>query len=131
MSTSQIAVLRQNIHGLSADDYATALRDRLPDTEISVARTPAEEADLLESVPIATGFSLSEAQIERANDLDLFACVYAGVGHLPLDTFEEHGIAVTNASGVHGPNIAEYVIGAILSHVRGFNRARRQQHNRV
>jgi len=131
MSTSQIAVLRQNIHGLSADDYATALRDRLPDAEISVARTPAEEADLLESVPIATGFSLSEAQIERAKHLDLFACVYAGVGHLPLDTFEEHGIAVTNASGVHGPNIAEYVIGAILSHVRGFNRARRQQHNRV
>ena len=40
MSTPQIAVLRQNIHGLSADDYATALRDRLPDAEITVADTP-------------------------------------------------------------------------------------------
>ncbi|TQQ82945.1 D-2-hydroxyacid dehydrogenase [Halonotius terrestris] len=127
MDAPRIAVLRQNIHGLSADDYGAALRDRLPDAEISVARTPAEERDLLDSAPIATGFSLSEAQIERASTLDLFACVYAGVGHLPLDSFEDHGITVTNASGVHGPNIAEYVIGAILSHVRRFKRAWRQQ----
>ncbi len=82
MSTPRIAVLRQNIHGLSADDYASALRDRLPEADIAVAQTPADERDLLESVPIATGFSLGEEQIERATNLDLFACVYAGVGHL-------------------------------------------------
>jgi phosphoglycerate dehydrogenase-like enzyme len=127
MATPQIAVLRQNIHGLSADDYASALRDRLPEADIAVAQTPADERDLLESVPIATGFSLGEEQIERATNLDLFACVYAGVGHLPLETFESQEIAVTNASGVHGPNIAEYVIGAILSHVRRFKQAWRQQ----
>ena len=127
MATPQIAVLRQNIHGLSADDYASALRDRLPEADIAVAQTPGDERDLLESAPIATGFSLGEEQIERATNLDLFACVYAGVGHLQLDLFEDHGIAVTNASGVHGPNIAEYVIGAILSHVRRFKQAWRQQ----
>lgn len=128
MSTPQIAVLRQNIHGLSADDYATALRDRLPDAEITVADTPTEERELLDTVPIATGYALADDQIERAGQLDLFACVYAGVGHLPLETFAEHEIAVTNASGVHGPNIAEYVIGAILGHVRRFKQAWRQQH---
>ena len=125
MSEPEIAILRQKIHGLSADDYATALRSRLPDTEIAVARTPDEERALIESVPIVTGFSMDPTDVDAPN-LDLFGCVYAGVGHLDLDAFETNGTAVTNASGVHGPNIGEYVLGAILSYVRGFKRAWRQ-----
>jgi len=127
MSTPEIAVLRQKIHGLSARDYASALRERLPKTEIAIGTTPAEEAELLETVPIATGFSMSTEAIHAAENLDLFGCVYAGVGHLDLEAFEANGTAVTNASGVHGPNISEYVLGAILSHVRGFKQAWRQQ----
>jgi phosphoglycerate dehydrogenase-like enzyme len=34
---------------------------------------------------------------------------------------------VTNAAGVHGPNVAEYVLGAILSFERGFFEARSRQ----
>ena len=131
MSTPEIAVLRQKIHGLSATEYAAALRQRLPETEIAIAETPSAEASLLKAVPIATGYTISESQIEAAKALELFAGVYAGVDHLPLDQFEANDIAVTNASGVHGPNIAEYIVGAILSHVRGFNRAWRQQQERV
>ena len=127
MSQPEIAVLRQKIHGLSAVDYASALRDRLPDAEVAVGRTPAEEHDLIESAPIVTGFSMTPDEVEAAANMDLFACVYAGVGHLDLDAFEANGTAVTNASGVHGPNISEYVIGAILSHVRGFKQAWRQE----
>ncbi len=127
MSTPEIAVLRQKIHGLSARDYARALGERLPNTDIAVGKTPAEEAELLEAVPIATGFSMSTETIESAENLELFGCVYAGVGHLDLEAFEANGTAVTNASGVHGPNISEYVLGAILSHVRGFKQAWRQQ----
>jgi phosphoglycerate dehydrogenase-like enzyme len=130
MPTPEIAILRQKIHRLSADDYATALRSRLPETDIAVAQTPSEEQELLEQVPIATGFKLTPAELQQASNLDLFACVYAGVGHLDLDAFEANGTAVTNASGVHGPNIAEYVIGSILSFVRGFKRAWRQQGHR-
>ncbi|TQQ81403.1 D-2-hydroxyacid dehydrogenase [Halonotius roseus] len=131
MSSPQIAVLRQKIHGLSADDYAAALRSELPEAEIAVADTPREERELVGSAPIVTGYDLDAELIETAENLDLFAGVYAGVDHLPLETFEANDVAVTNASGVHGPNIAEYVIGAILSHVRGFSRARRHQDNRV
>ena len=130
MSTPEIAILRQKIHGLSAVDYAEALRDRLPDADIAVARTPAAEADLLERVPIATGYEIDADEIRAAENLELFAGVYAGTGHLALDVFEDHGVAVTNASGVHGPNIAEYVLGAILSRVRGFKQAWRQQERR-
>ena len=130
MPSPEIVVLRQKIHGLTADDYAGSLRERLPGTDIHVAQTPEEERELLREVPIATGYEIDEPLIETAENLELFAGVYAGTGHLALDTFEACDIAVTNASGVHGPNIAEYVIGAILTEVRGFKRAWRQQDRR-
>jgi phosphoglycerate dehydrogenase-like enzyme len=62
--------------------------------------------------------------------LRLFACIFAGVGHLPLDAFEQRGVAVTNAAGVHGPNIAEYVLGSVFSFTQGLHRAGRRQARR-
>jgi len=53
----------------------------------------------------------------------LFACTFAGIGHLPLDALEKADVTVTNASGVHGPNVAEQVLGYVLSDVRNLRRA--------
>jgi phosphoglycerate dehydrogenase-like enzyme len=125
-----VAVLRQKIHGMAAADLAAAIRDRLPDHDVAVAETPAAERELLETAPVAVGIRFDEADLRDAPNLDLFACAYAGTGHLPLDAFEERGVAVTNASGVHGPNIAEYVVGAIVTFTRDFKRAWRQQDDR-
>ena len=130
MVDTDVAVLRQKIHGLSAPDLAATISERHPELEVAFARTPDEERELLETARIAVGFSIDEAVLADAANLELFACVYAGTGHLPLDAFEEHGVAVTNASGVHGPNIAEYVIGAMIGHAREFYRAQRQQDRR-
>ncbi|MFB6152856.1 MAG: D-2-hydroxyacid dehydrogenase [Halodesulfurarchaeum sp.] len=127
---ADIAVLRQKIHGLGAESYAEVLRDRLPEREVDLARTPAEERALLREVPVATGFTIDESIVEEAANLDLFACVYAGTEHLPLERLEEHGVAVTNASGVHGPNIAEHVLGSILSFARRFHTAWRHKERR-
>ena len=130
MADPDVVVLRQKIHGLSAPDLAGTIRERLPELEVAFARTPAEERTLLETARIAVGFDVDEETLAAAENLELFACVYAGTGHLPMDAFETHGIAVTNASGVHGPNIAEYVIGAMIGHAREFHRAKRQQTRR-
>jgi phosphoglycerate dehydrogenase-like enzyme len=121
-----VVVLRQTVHGQPAADYRDRVAERLPDREVVLARTPAEEADLLGSAPIATGLSLSPEQLAGAPNLRLFACLYAGVGHLDLDAFREHGVAVTNASGVHTPNVSEYVVGGLIGHLRQFRRAWRQ-----
>ncbi|KAB1187994.1 MULTISPECIES: D-2-hydroxyacid dehydrogenase [Haloferax] len=130
MTDPDIAVLRQKIHGLSAEEFAETLRDRLPDHEVALARTPAEERDLLSRARVATGFSTDEETLDSADNLELFACVFAGTGHLPIEAFEAHDIAVTNAAGVHGPNIAEHVLGNILYFTRRFHVAERQkQHN--
>ncbi|MWV64682.1 D-2-hydroxyacid dehydrogenase [Halorubrum sp. JWXQ-INN 858] len=130
MSDPDVVVLRQTIHGVGGPELAATIRERLPDLEVALARTPAEERELLETARIAVGFDIDEAALAAAENLELFACVYAGTGHLPRDAFAEHGVAVTNASGVHGPNIAEYVLGAMIGHAREFHRAHRQQIDR-
>ncbi|RDZ63384.1 hydroxyacid dehydrogenase [Haloferax sp. Atlit-12N] len=131
MSDPDIAVLRQKIHGLSAEAYAETLRERLPDREVALATTPAEERDLLSRVQVATGFDATEDDLEAAENLDLFACVFAGTGHLPIEAFEARDVAVTNASGVHGPNIAEQVLGSLLYFARRFHVAERQKEANV
>ncbi|WP_324757738.1 D-2-hydroxyacid dehydrogenase [Haloarcula montana] len=128
---TEILVLRHKIHGMVADRYADALRERLPDTTVRLARTPDEERDLVTDATVVTGSSFAPALFDHAEDLELFASTYAGYDHLPLSEFRDHGIALTTASGVHGPNIAEYVLGAWLSMARGFLTARRQQRDRV
>lgn len=47
MSDSDIAVLQQKIHGLSAEAYAETFCERLPNREVTLVMTPAEGRDLL------------------------------------------------------------------------------------
>lgn len=128
--TVDIAVLRQKLHGLEPDAYVEGLRERLPEAEIALAQTPQEERELVTEARVATGAYLKPELVEAAENLELFACVYAGTEHLPLETLEEHGVAVTNASGVHGTNIAEHVIGTMLLFARGFHTAWRRKERR-
>lgn len=128
--TVAIAVLRQKLHGLEPDAYVDALQDRLPDADIELARTPAEERALLEEARVATGASLDPDLLDSAEQLELFACVYAGTEHLPMETLADRDVAVTNASGVHGTNIAEHVLGAMLAFARKFPTAWRRMERR-
>jgi len=127
MADPDIVVLRQKVHGMAPESYGAKLRDRLPDHEVAVATTPDEERDLLRRARVVTGIDFDPEWLETAENLDLFACAYAGTGHVDVDALEGAGIAVTNAAGVHGPNMSEYVIGALIAHERRFRRAREQQ----
>lgn len=126
MDESEILVLRQKIHGMEADEYVRQLRQQLPEWTITHARTPDEEQQALQTADVVTGRRLTAQQLADAPELSLFACIFAGTSHLDLDAFEKHDLAVTNASGVHAPKIAEYIIGAMISHAQQFQRARKQ-----
>ncbi|OVE83302.1 D-2-hydroxyacid dehydrogenase [Natronolimnobius baerhuensis] len=125
-----VLVLRKGTHGIPIEQYAAALRERLTDRTVRLARTPAQERELIDDAEFVTGMLLSDDVLEAATNLEVFACAYAGTGHLPLDQLEERGVAVTNASGVHGPNIGEHVLGAILRFTRRFHVGQRQQDRR-
>lgn len=109
-----VLVFRNKSHGLEARDYADLLVERLPNHDVRLATTSAEERELIEHTPVVSAVDIDEALLERAQNLQLFAGTAAGYQHLPLDTLSEMDVAVTNASGIHAPNIAEQVLGYIL-----------------
>ncbi|NBB75292.1 MAG: D-2-hydroxyacid dehydrogenase [Bacteroidetes bacterium] len=125
-----IVVLRAKAHGLGSEALVRALRDRLPDHAIRWARTPQDERQYAAGAPVMVGQTISKALLARAEHLQLFACASAGTGRLPMDALAARGIAVTNASGVHVPNAAEHVIGAMLVFARRFHTAWRRQQQR-
>lgn len=86
-----------------------------------------DERRYVADAPVIVGQTISEELLERAENLQLFACASAGTGRLPMDALAARGIAVTNASGVHVPNAAEHVIGAMLVFARRFDEAWRRQ----
>jgi phosphoglycerate dehydrogenase-like enzyme len=124
---SDVVVLRHKIHGLSVEDYAATLQSHLPELDVTLAKTRAEEQELLEEATVATGYTISPEQVEAAESLELFMCTFAGTGHLPTETLQENGVTVASASGVHGPNIAEQVLGYLLSFVRRLDLAWEQK----
>ncbi|WP_435193825.1 D-2-hydroxyacid dehydrogenase [Natronomonas sp. EA1] len=123
-----IVVLRSAVSGRPIDAYVDALRDRLPDHEISHARTPDEERALVAEADVVTGPTLPP---ERVTDsLKLFAGVYAGSDHIDLEAFAAHEVPVTSAAGVHTSNVAEYAIGGLITLTQEFTEAFRQQERR-
>ena len=125
--TPDLVVLRTGVHGMPVADYAEQLRERLSDRRVVHARTPSEERELVTEAPVATGRTVDDDVLAAAEALELFACSWAGTDHLPTDRFEERGVAVTSAAGVHGPNVAEHVLGAMLSFAAGLLEGRRRQ----
>jgi phosphoglycerate dehydrogenase-like enzyme len=122
-----VLVLRKAAHGMPIEQYAAALRERLPDHEVTLARTPEQERESIRDAEIVTGMWLSEDLLDAAEELRLFACGYAGTGHLPRERLAQVDVTVTNASGVHGPNIGEHVLGAVLAFSRRFHEGFRRQ----
>ncbi|UPW00574.1 D-2-hydroxyacid dehydrogenase [Halorussus gelatinilyticus] len=125
-----VVVLRKSTHGVPVSEYGAELRERLPDRTVAYARTPTEERELVADAPVVAGMELDADLLEHAEAMELFACAYAGTGHLPLDALEDRGVAVTNASGVHGPNIGEHVVGNLLVFARRLHEGWRRQRNR-
>jgi len=125
--TPDVLVLRTGVHGMPVTDYAAELRERLPDHQVVHARTPSEERELVVDAPVATGRTVDDGVLAAGESLELFACSWAGTDHLPVERFEERGVAVTSAAGVHGPNVAEHVLGSVLTFAAGLLEGRRRQ----
>lgn len=129
VESPDVVVLRRGAHGMSTTTLAEEIRDRLPDYEVVRAATPKEGREYAAEAPVLVGHGLREELLAAAEELELFACCSAGVGHLPREELRDRGVAVTNASGVHGPNIAEQVVGNVLVFVRNLHVGWERQRN--
>lgn len=125
-SDPTILVRRGSNHGTDTAEYAARLRDRL-DVPVVHERTPAAERAAVADAEIVTGGHLPRDLLDAADSLRLFAGTSAGYDHLPLDAFRERGVAVTNAAGVHAPNVAEQVLAWVLTFDRNLHVGARRQ----
>jgi phosphoglycerate dehydrogenase-like enzyme len=111
------------------ESYAEALRERLPERDVALARTPKRERELVARARVVTGITLEEELLSRAERIELFACTFAGTDHVPMDELAERGIGVTNAGGIHAPGIAEQAIGNMLVFARRLHEGWRRKAN--
>ncbi|ELY98741.1 D-isomer specific 2-hydroxyacid dehydrogenase NAD-binding protein [Natrialba aegyptia DSM 13077] len=128
-TNADVVVLREGTEGLSMESYAETLRERLPNHIVALARTPAEERELVPQARVVTGITIEEDLLERAERLELFACTFAGTDHVPMEALAEHGVAVTNAGGIHAPGIAEQSIANMLVFARNLHEGWRRKQN--
>jgi phosphoglycerate dehydrogenase-like enzyme len=128
-TTPDVVVLREGTEGLSMESYAAALRSRLPERTVELARTPREERELITDARVATGITLEPELVEAASKLKLFACTFAGTDHVPTDELTARGVTITNAGGIHAPGIAEQAIGNLLVFARRLHEAWRRKQN--
>lgn len=127
---TRIVVSNSTAHGIPASDYVDRLRNRLADHTVELATSRSDELDLIREADVYIGVDLDSELLEAAEDLELFACISAGTGHLDTEALQNHGVTVTNASSVHGPNIAEHVIGWVLMITRRLDEGIRRQNRR-
>jgi len=130
MGDRTILVLRAGPHGMPTSEYGEEIRERRPEDDVVVARTRSEEVEHVADAEVVTGGEIDRELLASAESLRLFAGLAAGYEHLPLVTLEERGVAVTNASGVHAPNIAEQVLGHLLVFARRIDEGWRRQRER-
>lgn len=130
MANPKAAILH-SVRESAAAKLAPAVRERVPDLDLTVARTPPESEEVIEDAEVVLTLRLPEDLLEGADRLEWVQALSAGVDHYDRDRLRAEGIALTNASGVHAEPIAEQVVGYLLAFERGILRGIRQQERGV
>lgn len=93
------------------------------DPDVHVVSTPAD----LEDVDAVVTFAHDDAFI---GNVGWVHSIQAGYDRFPLEAFEEHGIVLTNSSGIHSASVGETVSGYMLSMARRLHHYRDSQRER-
>lgn len=110
-----------------------------PDWSLAVMDTPTEGTgdgstrahpavlDAVADARIYMGFGIAEAVVEGGPALEWIHTGSAGVGSSLTPALVSRDPIFTNSAGIHGPPMAEAVLGMILHFMRGFDFAVRSQ----
>jgi len=102
------------------------LRQRFPGVRLVVNEGAPAPADVAAADALVV-WSLPPAVLAAAPRLRWLQTGGAGVEGFPLAELAARGIVVTNARGVHGPNMAEHALAMMLAFARGLPRLLRAQ----
>lgn len=65
--------------------------------------------------------------IRRMTGLRWYNAMSSGVDWLPLDTFRERGVVLTNGAGIHAQTVSEFVVMGMLTMAKGWREVVRAQ----
>lgn len=115
-----------------ADGFAEHVRQRDPAPLDDVVAPDSIDAfhDALADADVLVTGTWEDRYADLAPDLSWVQIESAGYDHIPVDTLYEHGIRLSNASGIHAKPIAEHVYGLLLGIERRLFESRRDQTER-
>ena len=114
----------------SPPELAAAVRQQFPEMRVADLPHYDQITSELPDTDIFVGLTLRPEQLREAKQLKWVHTTSAGVGQLMYPEFRSSGIVLTNASGVHAPNMAEHIAGMMVAMARDFPGAMRYQANK-
>src|SRR6516164_4266960 len=125
-------VLLYSIYHSDIPRFARLLVRALPDIPIHCASTPEEAAPYLERAAVLYGWGFPQEMLEKMPSLRWVQKIGAGVDEIIERWPFGRDVLLTRTDGkLIAPRMAEYVLGAILDKTLQFDRARRQQRQRI
>jgi len=113
------------------DELATEISSRLPDLSVQTTTDSEETAHSVPEADIVVTYKFPTELLPSANRLEWIQALSAGVDTYDLDRLHEHGIVLTNVSGVHAEPMAEQVLGYVLVFERNILRGIHQHRERT
>ena len=115
------------IYHSDATTYAGLLQERFPGVEPVATSDESEFRRHLPDSEILLGVTFPVDVLANATRLKWFHCTSAGIDFLMSEIGKLGEIIVTNSRGIHGDNIADYVLGTVLMLHWDFPRILRDQ----
>lgn len=110
-----------------ADEFRRALAAKFPHVNFMIAEDDAAAECIADAdVIISRGRWVSRELLQRGHRLKWFQCLITGVDHL-IPALSDSNILLTNARGIHGPQMSEMAILHMLSLARDVPRLVRNQ----
>jgi D-2-hydroxyacid dehydrogenase (NADP+) len=105
------------------------IREAAPGYTLSLSKAKEPDLELLAHAEIVIGWAkgIKDTMLAAESPLRWVQTWSAGIDKLPLQQFQQRGIILTNASGVHSEPITAVIFGFMLMFTRGLHTALHNQ----
>ncbi len=112
------------LHASTPRDWRIHISSTETDSFGDGAQAPSPEVlGVIGEAEAYVGFGMPRALFLAGKRLKWVQTGTAGVATLLFDEMKNGDVLLTNAAGLYGPTIAEYVLGGVLHFLRGFDLA--------
>lgn len=105
-------VLQKHVQKLESMGHSFTAYEKNTDPAVQTERCRNADVVMLANMP------LSEAAVEKAENLKFIDVAFTGVDHIPMEAARKKGIAVSNASGYATQAVAELCISFMIQLLR-------------